>query len=196
MPTYFHSSFTDKIHDFDWFSHFGDYEAAMMNIGRKIDAGVAACPAYLYEVKIDLLPEEVIDVPEDWGTPRSPGLARALREGNNQSLWDDMEALRVDLIRRKNAGEEFNAYGFEKIHDYLLARNISAIRYPNIVEAYNTDSICVIDPSKVEILRTVCVTAEEASLAVDVYRAKCANGPVVTSYGGKANSQRNMRGSG
>lgn len=169
---HYHTSFFNNIKVFHPFSHFGLEPDALMNVGRKrIDEGVFDQP-YIYQVKIEYEPHELVEVDKDWGTPKPIGIASVLRYALGREWYEPMEKIRSDLCDKKNqvGGKEWvNQYGYQPIFDFLANEGVVAIKYPNIVEANGEPSLCLVVPARAKILNSRPLTTAEIDQAVADY---------------------------
>lgn len=127
----------------------------------------------LYHVRVLLAEPEFLDV-GDWGAPHCIALADKLKDciqlGSDSS---EMEALRRELVHKKNTGKEWRNYGFNEIALRLQARGIKALRYPNVVEGLlDSPSLCVISPASIKLLSFVTLDDEELEAASKSERVK------------------------
>ncbi len=182
MPIFFHTSFCPNIQVFKPFSHFGDLDSALLNVGRKaVDANIYD-QAYLYEVEITFATNEKFDVSEDWGNPNSIALAMVLKNDLTGLPSTSMEKLRKELINRKIAGLEYNDYGFNRILAHLGQMKLAILGYNNIVEVGKQGSICVVDPARAKVLTSQPLTAAQTAKAIADYTALARSRPAIKVY--------------
>lgn len=154
----YHGTLGPKKYQFVPFSHFGTRTAAVERIARRILEGGEGDPVVL-KLSFHFNEGEILKLSEDWGSNQPISLARALKdhfENVDSDEYEIFEKIRLELTSRKSNVEEFHEYGWERLGSALTAMRISAIQYPNAVEAPDSFSYCVVPRT-----RRICVNASK-----------------------------------
>lgn len=144
----YHGTLGQKKYQFEPFSHFGTRDAAIERIARRLLDGATGEPIVM-EVPFNFIEGEILKLSEDWGSNQPIALARALKdhfENVDCEKYRIFEEIRSDLIRAKSKHEEFHENGWRRIGGALTDMGISAIQYPNQVEAVGSVSYCIVPP--------------------------------------------------
>lgn len=163
----YHGTLGPKKCTFEQFSHFGTRDAAIERIARRLLEGAYEEPIVM-QVELLFNEEEILKLSEDWGSNQPIALARALKDHFENVDYEKhriFEEIRTDLIRAKSSGKEFRENGWERIGKVLGDMRISAIQYPNQVEAVGSVSYCVIRSISPKCLNISKPTPEELTTA-------------------------------
>lgn len=147
---WYHGSF-DEIREFLPFSHLGTCNAAQDRIEKKRyeDSNLRDKDAFIYECKLDVLPVQVLEIKEDWGSHRAQSLARALKDRfphmeEYKALWRNIQE-----VQKKDGKVEANRFGYPELQKTLINKGYRLIYYKNMVEDYGELSLSVIDPKAI-----------------------------------------------
>jgi hypothetical protein len=153
---------TEPFAEFLAYSHFGSKAAAIgALIAKQCEGG------YLYEVELNVLASQIVELPEDWGSPRRlPLLSEVTNsvEYADPGLFKILNGKRAQCISAKaeKSIEESERLATKALEEYSTSQDIRVFSYRNIVEGEEGAlSYCVIYPCDVITLSCCEVTADE-----------------------------------
>ncbi len=173
--SWFHGTRSKGIEEFLAMSHFGDLDTAKMTCANKRHKDNVQEEAEIIEVRLNLKSEEVLDF-NDVGSPSAIAFAYYLldsKEDYNFSedliadlthVWKQEKTKKANTARH-NYGEKEKAEAREEVSKVLVKHGYKAYSYVNEVESNNkSKSICIFDPSIVEIVTRTKLNEKDALL--------------------------------
>ncbi|GBK97673.1 hypothetical protein [Vibrio harveyi] len=165
----------DDIEEFLAMSHFGDLDTAKMTCANKKYKDKVQGDAWIIEVSLNLKSEEVLAF-KDIGSPNAIAFAYYLLDSKEKynfskdfiadltDAWKQEKSKKAQIARH-NYGEKEKAEARKEVSKILVKHGYKAYSYVNDVESNNKAiSVCIFDPSVVDILTRKKLSEEEALL--------------------------------
>tara|TARA_B100001059_G_C17616650_1_gene467335 strand:- start:47 stop:592 length:546 start_codon:yes stop_codon:yes gene_type:complete len=165
--SWYHGTRTPNITEFWPLSHFGDINSAKMVCANKAYKDGHEGDPLIIEVKLNIKEEEVFPF-FDVGSPNPKWIAvQMLNEKEtypvSEKLASDIENVRAKLVSLKAKGKSDAANERSEFSAVLIKHGFKAICYPNEVESETNEvSLCVLEPSAIEIINVATMCESEA----------------------------------